>query len=256
MVKTALLLAAGVGARLGDSAENRPKALLRFGGKTLLQRHLDVLASCGIHDIVIAVGFRADLIAEEIARLDVGIRVTLVENPRYTEGSVVSLWTLRDSLNSGGPLLLMDADVLYDERMIDSLVSSRHPLCLLMDRDLEAGDEPVKICVRDGRIVDFRKIVDTPHDFHGESVGFFKLSEAAARDLAAAADRYVAAGRSDEPYEEALRDVLLMDAADVAGYEDVTGVPWIEIDFPQDVVRARDEILPRLRTGRAQPRTD
>lgn len=246
MVNTALILAAGVGARLGASADDRPKALLRFGGKTLLQRHLEILTSCGVRNVAIAVGFRADLIAAEVARHDIDCDVTLVENPRYSEGSVVSLWALREMLENSAPLLLMDADVLYDRRMIDHLLGSRHPACLLMDRDLEPGDEPVKICIREGRIVDFRKVVDTPHDYHGESVGFFKFSEATAHHLAATVDRYVSAGRSGEPYEEAIRDVLLTDAADVAGFEDVTGIPWIEIDFPEDVAAANAAILPKL----------
>ena len=69
----------------------------------------------------------------------------------------------------------------------------------------------------------------------------------AARRVAATADSYVSAGRSDEPYEEVLRDVLLADGDGMAGFEDVTGVPWIEIDFPEDVARAETEVLPQLR---------
>jgi choline kinase len=45
--------------------------------------------------------------------------------------------------------------------------------------------------------------------------------------------------------EDPLRDVIL-EAPDVFGFEDITGLPWIEIDFPEDVVRARTEVLPRL----------
>ncbi len=48
-------------------------------------------------------------------------------------------------------------DVLYDERLMARLLDSALPDCLLLDREIEPGDEPVKLCVRDGRIVDFRK---------------------------------------------------------------------------------------------------
>ena len=51
-------------------------------------------------------------------------------------------------------------------------------------------------------------------------------------------------GRADVIYEQAMRDVIL--AADAFGFEDVTGLPWIEIDFPEDLERAHGEILPRL----------
>ena len=56
---------------------------------------------------------------------------------------------------------------------------------------------------------------------------------------------YMRAGRTEQPHEEALRDVLLADPQ-AFSFEDITGLPWIEIDFPEDVVQARQRILPRL----------
>lgn len=247
MVERALILAAGVGARLGATADGRPKALLRFNGKSLARRHLEILSSCGIREVVFGVGYRSDLLAREIAAVDVACAVEMVDNPRYSEGSVVTLWCLREFLLAGGPVLLMDADVLYDRRMIERLIDSDHPICMLLDRDLEPGEEPVKICISDGQIVDFRKVVDTPHELHGESVGFFKFSADGARDLAAAVSAYIETGRADQPYEEAIRDVLLNSAPATVGFEDITGLPWIEIDFADDIMRAETRILPLLR---------
>ena len=66
-----------------------------------------------------------------------------------------------------------------------------------------------------------------------------------AERLAMRTEAYVAAGRRDAPHEEAIRDLALEYPAEFH-IEDVTGLPWIEIDFPEDVARARDEILPRL----------
>ncbi len=77
-------------------------------------------------------------------------------------------------------------------------------------------------------------------------MGFFRLAPETGRRLAEAAARYVEGGRRDAPYEEALRDVLLTSPSGTFGYEDVTGLPWIEIDFPDDLRRAREEVLPRL----------
>lgn len=245
-VTKAVILAAGVGARLGDMADKRPKALLRFGGKSLLQRHIECLARNGVTNIVVGVGYRADAIAAEIASLAGAPSVRTIQNDRYRDGSVVTLWALRHELASGEDILLMDADVLYDDRVIGRLVGSAHANCFLLDRDIEPGDEPVKLCVRAGRPVEFRKRVEGAFDFHGESVGFFRFAPNAARDLAARVDDYVASGRLAEPYEEAVRDLLLAGPADRFGYEDVTGLPWIEIDFPDDAIRAESEILPLI----------
>ena len=242
----AVLLAAGVGRRLAAAAGGRPKALLRVAGQSLLERHLRILACCGVAEAVVVTGYRAEAVAEEAARLDAGLRVELVHNPDFAAGSVVSLWAARAALGAGGPVLLMDADVLYDQRLLARLVGSRHDDCFLLDRDIEAGEEPVKLCVRDGRLVDFRKWPTEAHDWHGESVGFFKLAPATARALVAAARRHVEAGDTEECYEEALRDVLLAGPPTRFGFEDVTGLPWIEIDFPGDLARARAEVAPQL----------
>jgi choline kinase len=239
------MLAAGVGQRLGNGADGPPKALLEFGGKSLLARHLEILRHFGIERVTIATGYKSSRIESEIARLGAGF-ARCVLNPDYEAGSIVSLWSVRAALADGADILLMDADVLYDHRLIARLLESRQANCFLMDRDIEPGEEPVKLCVREGRLVDFHKRVAATYDFCGESVGFFRLSPSMAAKLAARAEEYVAGGRRGEWYEEAIRDLLLASAPGTFGYEDVTGLPWIEIDFPEDVARARDEILPRL----------
>ena len=237
----AILLAAGVGRRLGAG---EPKCLLPFGGQTLLARHLEILRACRVRHVTVGIGHQADRVRAAIAGLDAGGFVTTVFNPDYRLGSILTLHSLRESLAGGGDILLMDADVLYDRRLLRRLINSSHANCCLLDRNFEPGDEPVKLCVRGGALVEFRKKADVPCDFCGESVGFFKLAETAAHNLAAVTQHYVDAGKTDECYEEALRDVMLSPGA--FGFEDVTGLPWTEIDFPEDVERARRDILPRL----------
>jgi choline kinase len=151
-------------------------------------------------------------------------------------------------MTRGGDILLMDADVLYREDIMTALVSGQPPLSLvLMDRDFEAGDEPVKLCVHDGVVVELRKQVATglAYDTIGESVGFFRLDESAARRLAALVAGYVESDRAHMPHEEALRD-LFLERSHRFQVADVTGAPWIEIDFPVDVERATHEVLPQL----------
>ena len=120
-VTSAIILAAGVGRRLG-AADDRPKVLLEFGGRTLLARHLEALRTHGVDDVSITVGHRRELIEAELPRLGWRGRLELVENPRYREGSLVSLWAQSARLRAGRPVLLLDGDVLYDERMIGSLL--------------------------------------------------------------------------------------------------------------------------------------
>jgi choline kinase len=239
----AIILAAGVGRRLGVDG---PKALLSFEGKSLLQRHLEHLFAEGVGQVSITIGHCGESVRAEVDRLGCSDRVSFVENPRYTEGSLVSLAVQGGVLRSGASIVLMDADVLCDRRMVRALLDSETENTLLVDRELEPGDEPVKICFdEDEAIVDFRKIPEHSHARHGESVGFFHFSPAMSRALADRAEAYVAAGQGRLEYEEAIRDLILREPGRF-GAQDVTTLPWTEIDFEADLERARAVILPQL----------
>jgi choline kinase len=238
----AVILAAGVGRRLGAE---RPKILLEFGGRTLLERHIVALQAEGVTDIALTVGHEADLVRGVLRRLQFLDRVALIENPRYREGSIVSLWVQRARLMAESEVLLMDGDVLYDHRMIARLLAAEPENVLLLDRAVEPGDEPVKICMSGNRIVDFAKRPVETHEWHGESVGFFRFSAAMAAALAVRADAYEREGRAGLEYEAAIRDLILA-FPDRFGCEDISDLPWTEIDFPEDVARARHAVLPRL----------
>lgn len=243
-VVSAILLVAGVGRRLGQS-DDRPKVLLKFGDKTLLQRHLEALRREGVGTVSLTVGHREDAIRDEVERLGASDRVRFVTNSRYREGSLVSLWAQRDVLRSGVPVLLMDGDVLYDQAIMSRLLTAEAENVLLVDRNIEPGDEPVKICFRGDLIVDFRKKPEHDHDWYGESVGFFRFSPAMASALADRCEDYVARGETGLEYEEAIRDLILREPHRFSAIE-VTDLAWTEIDFAADVARAQHDILPQL----------
>ncbi len=245
----AIILAAGRGTRLADyNPEGHPKCLMEFGGRSLLARHLDLLHRFGVSRADLVVGFEADRIIEHVARLTSRPEVAYHFNPRYEQGSVLSLWAAEETLRAGTPVLVMDADVLYHPGILQRLTETPVENCYLLDRDFDHGDEPVKIAVRSGLMVEFRKrlAANLEYDTLGESVGFFRFGRACAAAIADRCARYDAEGLADAPHEEALRDELLARPGDF-GFEDISGLPWIEIDFPQDVVRAAEEVLPAIR---------
>ena len=244
----AILLAAGSGRRLGVS---HPKCLLRFGERTLLERHLGALEHLRVEEVAIVTGYERTQIEKELAH--VRPQPTLLFKPEFARGSVVSLWRAREWLQKGDDVLLMDADVLYDPALLDVL-AARRGSALLLDRNYDdRAGEAMKVCLERERIVEFRKQLapELRFDDAGESVGFFRLAAETARSLARHVERYVDAGRLDEPYEEPLRDVML-ESPHAFEICDATGSAWIEIDFPSDVERARAKVLPRLRSAEAR----
>lgn len=238
----AVIYAAGRGMRLGA---NSPKVLLEFGGRSLLEWHALRLLECGVRDVLIVVGHLREQIEQVLPTIAErhGINFRNRVNDRYTEGSILSLAaSLPDIEATTEPLLLMDADVLYPTAMLRRLIDSPHSTALLLDRDFStADDDPVLVPVRDGRPFDFRKQWSGEADLVGESIGFFKVAPADVPLLAAETRARSIGADCADSYDDALRAMVL---AGRFGFEDVTGMPWTEIDFPEDVVRARDEVLP------------
>ncbi len=238
------MLAAGFGERLERDADAPPKILLRFGGKSLLQRHAEILRYLGFEELVLGIGNQAELVQQEISKLNIGNFVRAVYCPDFAKGAPYTLWGLRAEFN--GPAVFMDGDVLYDHRLMARLCESEHETCFAMDRNVRPGDDPVKICFRNDEIVDFHKIPSAPHDEFAEWIGFLRLSAQMAGRVEGALRPYIEKGRTDFIYEQAFGDLLRASPAGTFGVEDITGLPWTEIDFPHDLDYAENNIFPRL----------
>ena len=244
----AIILAAGRGQRLKQADDKiSPKCLLRFNGQTLLERHLQMLKIAGIDDVVLALGFEHQQVEAELDRLNWTPRPKIVLNPDYELGSVLTVHTVADAMRAGGDVLLMDADVLYDQRIMSPLVAGDSASRVLIDCDFQDGEEPVKLCLKDGVPVELRKQVTAglTYDTIGESVGFFRFDPAMAVRFADIVASYISSDRASLPHEEAVRDLLLERGAAFEA-ADVSGAPWLEIDFPDDIRRASDDVLPLL----------
>jgi len=245
----AIILAAGRGKRLeACNPDGIPKCLMEIGGKSLLHRQLDILYQKGLRQADLVIGFEADRIIEHVAALPIRPDIAFHYNPRFELGSVLSLDAASAALTGGEPVLLMDADVLFHPAILDALLNSRHANCFLLDRNFTPGDEPVKIAVADGAMVEFRKALPggLEYDILGESIGFFRFDGPCAAAVSARCRDYETDGRGDAPHEEVLRDLLIAETGRF-GYEDITGLPWLEIDFAEDVLRAERDVLPAIR---------
>jgi choline kinase len=242
----AILLAAGSGRRLQRPS---PKCLVEIGGVTLLTRALRALAAVGVHEAGIVVGYRHDLIDAELSGHPPAIPVVCFKNDAFLRGSVRSLWVAREALQ--GPVLVMDADVLFPVHLLQRLVASSHVNCVLADPRSSFTGEEMMLTRIDDRTWDITRGVLEPSHIIGEGVGFYKLEDGAAQSLRALLDDWMTGGRDGEEYEEVFR-VLFKSA--VFGYELVGDLPWTEIDFPEDIHKAEHDIWPQIQALEAQAR--
>ena len=243
----AFMPAAGVGRRLyGKQHEEPPKVLLSFEGETLLRRHIRFLKEFGIDELVMVLGYRMDDILAEAAAAGAGDYVRGLYNPRFKEGPILSLWTGCEELRSGESILFMDSDVLYSPPLLGRLIEDASENCFVFDRRIDPDEDPVSLCLRGGAPVDFGKGVEGQFDAIGEWPGFLKMSAPIAARVADATEAFVADDRLGVAYEDAISAVLKSEPPGAFGYVDVSDVPWIEIDFPGDLDRAKDIIMPRI----------
>jgi choline kinase len=243
---TAIILAAGVGKRLLGTSGGKPKCLIEIVGRSLLARLLDALVGAGVEHAVVVTGFGDETVRAALRDDPPPLRVRCLTNPRYREGAILSLWTAREVLDRD--VLVMDADVLCTPLLIERLVRSRHPDCFLLDASQENTGEEQMLLVRDGRVLDIVRGGAPGYELMGESIGFLKLSASSACLLRTLLERRVQAGDTGIEHEEVYPELLAQVAV---AFERVDGLPWIEIDFPDDVERAARDVLPQIEARRA-----
>lgn len=237
----AIILAAGVGKRLWPVTQHRPKCLIEIGGQTLLSRYLSSLASVGVQRADIVVGYKHEMIRAAVEANSFGVRVQLLVNEHFHRGSISSLWIARTALDDD--VLIMDADVLFHQEVLRRLVRSAYSNALLMDDSVNHRGEECMVVAEGGRVIALTKKMPTRYDHAGEGVGFLKVRHADTPHVVASLRTFVDREAWQMDYEDALieffRDVKV-------GYEVIAGLPWTEIDFPEDIQKAEREILPKL----------
>ena len=243
----AIILAAGTGTRL-RIAHNKPKILLNFDNKSLLERHIENLKLNQVENITIVVGYQNHLIVDKINKLSYS-KINVITNPEYELGSILSVFYGLRLTAAQDDILLMDGDVLYDGKILNLLVKTEES-CLVYDTEFEDDDEPVKVCMVNNQIREFGKGKFSKKNFTsiGESVGFFKIKYPDTVKFTNVCNTMINEGKTLQPHEDAIRDIIKTKTFYFKPV-DITGLPWTEIDFPEDIEKAETKILEILKNN-------
>ncbi|WHZ23263.1 MAG: Choline-phosphate cytidylyltransferase [Nitrospira sp.] len=237
----AVILAAGVGKRLWPITQHKPKCLIEIGGQTLLSRYFDALAGVRIREATIVVGYKQEMIRAAAGQQCRGVDISYLVNEEFHRGSISSLWVARPALSDD--VVIMDADVLFHREILRRLVESPFANCLLMDDMVKQTGEECMVVVQGGRVIALSKKMPERYDVAGEGVGFLKVRRADTAQVIDSLKGYIDQGRWEMEYEDGLSGYFQNVKV---GHEKLGGLPWTEIDFPEDVTRAEREILPKL----------
>ena len=236
----ALILAAGRGIRMGKYGEDRPKCLLAFQGRSLLNRQLETLRAASPSDIIVATGYRHDLIERA------GVRTC--HNAQWeTTNMVESLMCARDELNDD--VLLAYGDILYTPDLVTAMMAAEAPIAVAVDsawreywqvRYGTTEEDLESLTVTDGRITGIGRPVASSAGLMYRYIGLLKFR----RDVwQTVFEVYDAKNRGQEawaasgkPFRQGYMTDLLneMIACGVEVAPVVTEHHWWEFDTEQD----------------------
>ncbi len=231
----AIILSAGQGSRLGHLVDDRPKCLIDFNGRALLDRQLDTLAANGIEEAVVVTGFHDELVQAAVAKRSGGPRVTCVFNPFFkVADNTGSLYMAREALS--GECLVWNGDTLVSDALMAKVVANERPgICVTVDRKDRYDDDDMKVVEADGRLKAIGKRLTD--GVNAESIGLLAFRSGGAERFREAIE---GAMRTSEGTTIWYLRVIhhLAQSSDVWTL-DISGEEWGEVDFPPDVEAAR-----------------
>jgi phosphoenolpyruvate phosphomutase len=148
----ALILNSGRGKRLRPLTEDKPKALIKIGDKTILGYQLDNLIGCNIKNIIITTGPFEDKIKMYVGEKYPVINVSYVNNPKYeTTNYICSIWLTKELIDDD--IILLHGDLLFDKKLLERLIDERHANCVLVNRKIRAPKKDFKAVIENNRVI-------------------------------------------------------------------------------------------------------
>ena len=231
----AIILSAGQGSRLGHLVDDRPKCLIDFNGRTLLDRQLDTLEANGVHEAVVVTGFHDELVNQAIAKRSGGPNVRTIFNPFYkVADNTGSLFMTREEL--AGDCLVWNGDTLVSrELMLRVVANGQSGICVTIDRKDSYDEDDMKVVENGGRLKAIGKRISG--GVNAESIGLLAFRSGGAEQFREAIEH---AMRTPEGTTIWYLRVInhIAQSADVWTL-DIKGEEWGEVDFPADVDAAQ-----------------
>ena len=235
----AIILAAGQGSRLGHLTDDRPKCLIEFGGRTLLDWQLDMLEANGVGEAVVVTGFRDDQIEKTLERRRAagqGPDVRTAFNPFYqVADNLGSLYMVREEI--AGDCLVWNGDTLVSKQLMAKVLANKTDgICVTIDRKGDYDDDDMKVVTDgNGRLLEIGKRLDRKK-VNAESIGLLAFRKGGAERFREAIESEMRTPEGTTVWY--LRVIHYIAQKDDVWTFSIEGEEWGEVDFPEDVKAA------------------
>lgn len=232
-----LMLAAGMGKRLGKYTKGNTKCMLNVAGKTLIERAVDALKNVGINRLVMVVGYKSENLKKFINENIKDMEIVFIDNPDYDKSNnIYSLYLAKEWLEKDDTIML-ESDLIYENKMIEELVKDKNKNVALVAKYEQWMDGTVVTLDDKNRIISFVEKKDFKFDRTDEyykTVNIYKLSkEFSKNEYIPFLEAYMKAYGLNEYYELALKAIAHLSRSDLKALP-IKNIKWYEIDDAQD----------------------
>ena len=234
----AIILAAGMGKRLGELTQGNTKCMVKVGGETLIARLLRQLDKQNLSKIILVVGYKAKELKEHLTTISIKTPIEFVENSVYDQtNNIYSLYLAKDHLTSEDTLLF-ESDLIMEDAVITKLLQHPYPDLALVDKYESWMDGTVVTLDEENRIQRF--IPGSQFEYeeipsYYKTVNVYKFSQQfSATMYVPFLEAYCTALGKNEYYEQVLRVITMLDNSGMRALP-LEGEQWYEIDDIQDL---------------------
>lgn len=248
----ALILAAGMGKRMGRLSEGQHKALLSVGGRPIIGRIIDGISANGIDEVYIVTGYRSTEIVDYVTGEFPQLKFTFINNPLYpSTNNIYSLALALDQVDCSQGLLLLECDLICAPSALERLVRSKHRNAALVDR-YRLGLDGTVVSISESQLITQvipPALQGSTFDFSDKykTLNIYKFSEDFCCGLLRQLVSYYARAIDNTCYYELVLAILIYIQRVEIHAEVLCGELWAEVDDPNDLRNAEFLFTPKRR---------
>lgn len=234
----AVILAAGMGKRLGELTKDNTKCMVKVNGTCLIDRLLNQLDSLQLKRIIIVIGYQGEKLIEHIKSLSIHTPIEYINNPIYDKtNNIYSLYLAKKQLQEADTLLI-ESDLIFEDSLFTKIVNDPYPNLALVAK-YEPWMDGTMVCLNsDNYITEFiskKSFKYSDVESYYKTVNIYKFSkDFLCNNYIPFLEAYSKALGNNEYYEQVLRVITLLDKCELKGLP-LNGERWYEIDDIQDL---------------------